>query len=166
MDAATRAQLRLISEIAGLLRQAHIRFWLRGGWALDFLIGRVTRDHGDIDLVARFRQRSRIRHLLEANGYRVVRLADLASIHFSKHGQDIAVAFIWTDEMARTVTPGREFWPWPPFPNRVRVLEGIACRTMSAEALLEEKTHYERYSGRPLRPKDVESIVALRALLS
>ena len=168
MDTDTRIQLALLRELAFLFDRARVRFWLRGGWALDFHAGRITRDHGDIDLVARFRRRSRIRKLLEENGYRVVRLADLASIHFSKRKQDIAVAFIWTDEMARTVTPGREFWPWPDqaFSNARYELDGISCRAMSVESLLEEKENYERYSGRPLREKDVVSIELLRSLLS
>ena len=167
MDKNTRIQLALLREIAQLLGRARVRFWLRGGWALDFHAGRVTRDHGDIDLVARFRRRSRIRKLLEENGYRVVRVADFASIHFSKRGQDVAVAFINTDEMARTITPGREFWPWPDdaFTNRRHTLHGITCRAMSLESLFEEKENYERYSGRPLRAKDLVSIELLRSLL-
>ncbi len=123
---------------------------------------------------ARFRQRSRIRKLLEENGYRVVRLADLASIHLSKRRQDIAGAFIWTDELARTVIPGRESWlaeagmRWPDdaFSNGRHTLSGISCRAMSAASLLEEKENYERYSGRPLREKDLVSIRLLRSLLS
>ena len=51
MDDKATTQLRLIAEIEGVLRSARIRFWLRGGWALDFLIGRITRQHSDIDLV-------------------------------------------------------------------------------------------------------------------
>ena len=168
MDRNTRSQLALLRELTQLLGRARIRFWLRGGWALDFHAGQITRDHGDIDLVARFLQRSRILKLLEENGYRAVRFADLASIHFSKRGQDVAIAFIWTDEMARTVTPGREFWPWPDdaFGNRRHALHGISCRVMSVESLLEEKANFERYSGRPLREKDLVSIELLRSLQS
>ncbi len=167
VDANTSAQIELLREISQLLGQAHIRFWLRGGWALDFHAGRITRAHGDIDLVSRFRNRARIRRLLEGRGYRVERLADLASIHFSKRGQDLSVAFIWTDEMARTVTPGREFWPWPDdaFTDRRYALEGVSCRAMSLESLLEEKMNYERYSGRALREKDVGSITLIKTLL-
>ena len=174
MDSDTQIQLALLRELAVLLDRARVRFWLRGGWALDYHAGRITRDHGDIDLVARFRQRTRIRKLLEENGYRVVRLTALASIQFSKRGQDVGLAFIWTDEMARTVTRGRESWlahrglRWPDdaFRNRYYTLRGIACRAMSVESLLGEKENYERHSGRPLREKDLVSIKLLRSLLS
>ncbi len=164
MDADTRAQLKLISEIADLFRRARFRFWLRGGWALDFLIGEVTRKHSDIDLVTWSRHTGRIRRMLEASGYEVATITDLAAIHFEKEGQDVGIAFIKRDGEGLFVTPGREFWPWPPFPSTPKTLEGIACRTMSAAALLEEKENYEKHSGRPLRPKDRESISALRSL--
>ena len=168
MDSDTQVQLALLSELSALLDHARIRFWLRGGWALDFHAGRITRAHGDIDLVARPRQRSRIRKLFEEHGYRVVRLADFASIHFSKRGQDVQLAFTWKGERARSLTPGREFWPWPDdaFSNRRHALHGIACRAMSLACLLGEKETYERYSGRPLREKDLVSIKLLRSLLS
>ena len=168
MDRNTQIQLALLRELAQLLGRARVRFWLRSGWALEFHAGRIKRDHGDIDLVARIRQRSRIRKLLEENGYRVVRLADLASIHFSKRGQVITLAFIWTDRMARAVGPGREFWPWPydAFSNLLHTLHGIACRAMSVESQLGEKENYERYSGRPLREKDLVSLKLRRSLLS
>ena len=168
MDTNTRIQFRLLTEIERLFRQARIRFWLRGGWALDFLIGRVTRTHSDIDIVTWRRHARRVQRLLEGEGYQIATVTDLAAIHFAKDRQDIGIAFIRKDDQGRTVTPGREFWPWPPspFPLAKKVLDGIACRTMSVEALLEEKENYEQYSGRPLRPKDRESIRALRALRS
>ena len=173
MDRNTRIQLALLRELNRLLDGAHVRFWLRGGWALDFHVGEITRDHGDIDLVARFRQRSRIRKLLEENGYRVVELGDLASIHFSKRGQDVALAFIWSEEMARMATPGHVWlahqglrWPEDAFTNRRYMLRDIACRAMSVQSLLAEKENYERYSGRPLREKDLVSIKLLRSLRS
>ena len=80
MDNQATTQLRLIAEIESVLRSARIRFWLRGGWALDFLIGRVTRQHSDIDLVTWRRHASRIERLLVEAGYRVATVTDLAAI--------------------------------------------------------------------------------------
>ena len=165
MDANTRTQFKLISEIARQCKRARMRFWLRGGWALDFLIGRVTRSHSDIDLVTWRRHAGRIESLLLDAGYEVATITDEAAIHFTKADQDIGIAFIKKDEEGRFVTPGREFWPWPSFPQALRTLDGVACRTMSVEALLEEKVNYEKYSRRAPRPKDLKSIETLRSLL-
>jgi len=52
IDATSARQLHLLGELAELLGGRDVPFWLRGGWALDFLLGAVTRRHADIDLVA------------------------------------------------------------------------------------------------------------------
>jgi hypothetical protein len=44
-------ELAVLGELWALLGRTRIRFWLRGGWALDFHLGRLTRDHADIDVV-------------------------------------------------------------------------------------------------------------------
>jgi serine/threonine-protein kinase len=71
MDRATETQLSLIRELADLLGKAHLRFWLRGGWAVDFLLGEITRRHSDIDLVTWLRHRQRIRRTLLDAGFLV-----------------------------------------------------------------------------------------------
>jgi hypothetical protein len=40
----TARQLTLIRELSRLMGDANIRFWLRGGWALDFLLGASRAD--------------------------------------------------------------------------------------------------------------------------
>jgi hypothetical protein len=41
--------LELISELSSVAGAVCVALWLRGGWAMDFFIGRVSRDHEDID---------------------------------------------------------------------------------------------------------------------
>lgn len=48
----TESQLKLLSEISAICATIECRLWLRGGWAIDFLLGKVTRPHEDIDLIA------------------------------------------------------------------------------------------------------------------
>ena len=40
-----------VLEIVEALNSASMRVWLDGGWGVDALIGRQTRDHDDLDLV-------------------------------------------------------------------------------------------------------------------
>ncbi len=42
---------RDVPEIVDHLNAASVRVWLDGGWGVDALIGRQTRDHDDLDLV-------------------------------------------------------------------------------------------------------------------
>src|SRR5258708_36896510 len=43
------AQLRVIKAVVNALGAAGISAWLFGGWGLDARIGRITREHGDIE---------------------------------------------------------------------------------------------------------------------
>ncbi|MEE1782905.1 hypothetical protein PUR71_08245 [Streptomyces sp. SP17BM10] len=45
-------QRRLIGDVVGIADGVGVEVWLRGGWATDFFLGRVTRDHEDVDWFA------------------------------------------------------------------------------------------------------------------
>jgi hypothetical protein len=49
-----------------------VQVWLRGGWAMDFFLGQVTRDHADIDWDAWIDDAPAITAAQQANGYEVV----------------------------------------------------------------------------------------------
>jgi hypothetical protein len=49
VDATARAQLHTIRRVADVLSAAGISAWLFGGWGLDARIGRITRQHGDVE---------------------------------------------------------------------------------------------------------------------
>ncbi|WP_230010323.1 nucleotidyltransferase domain-containing protein [Microbacterium sp. Bi128] len=42
-------QLAAISEMVDVARSLDSEIWLRGGWAMDFYLGRLTREHLDVD---------------------------------------------------------------------------------------------------------------------
>jgi hypothetical protein len=166
VDAATKTQFSLIRELAGLLAEARIRFWLRGGWALDFRAGRVTRSHKDVDLVTWSRHRHRLRQLLETYGYTTVRL-DEPQVFFQKRRQEVNFVMIERRRDGAIITPPFEDSPWPEgaFSGRPATLLGVTCRAMTLEALLEEKAGYEKRRGVPLRAKDEISLGVLRELV-
>ena len=160
-------QLDLIAEITRLLDQAAIRFWLRGGWALDFHLGRVTREHADIDLVTWLRHRERIRLLLTGHGFSPVPGYAEPQLVLEKRGQEASFLFI-ARQGGAIVVPGYEAWPFRPgsFPLRRKILADVSARVVSPEELLYEKLHHEQWSGKPVRPKDEESIELLRTLVA
>ncbi len=55
--------------VIGLLEADGIRIWLDGGWGVDALLGRQTREHDDLDLVAELGYARRIIELLTDIGY-------------------------------------------------------------------------------------------------
>src|SRR3712207_1118934 len=62
-------QLVLIAELTARLRQAGIAHWLFGGWAVDFLVGEITRPHEDIDLIIWRDDAPSVREVLAPHGY-------------------------------------------------------------------------------------------------
>lgn len=90
---STKIQFDLISKIHNILRPAGIEFWLRGGWAVDFLLGHITRPHSDIDLVTWRRDASQLRHLFEQAGLLFKRDTGI-QYDFSYCEQEISVVFI------------------------------------------------------------------------
>ena len=49
MDQSTEGQLRAIRKVLAVTQSAGIPVWLFGGWGLDARIGRITREHGDVE---------------------------------------------------------------------------------------------------------------------
>jgi lincosamide nucleotidyltransferase A/C/D/E len=61
-----------VVEILDALAERDIDAWLDGGWGVDALLVRQTREHDDLDLVAELRHAERIVEALEGIGYEVV----------------------------------------------------------------------------------------------
>jgi hypothetical protein len=166
----TTAQLAVLREIDALLRNAHIRSWLRGGWALDFLVGRVTREHDDIDLITWRRHERRLRQLFEENGFGVTRHRPGTQIDFEKRGQEVQVAlvlkwggFVWTHPFV-----GQGFQPncaEADLRGPLARLGDIRCRVVSARALLAEMEFFGDVRKLPPRQKDAEAMMLLRELI-
>lgn len=139
-----------------------VRLWLRGGWALDFFLGRVTRAHDDVDFVTWLRHAPRVKATMLALGYRAVPTMP-PHLKFRKRRQEVGIIFV------ERVGPGRvrgmpTDWGWVSgaLLETPRHLGSAVARVVSPAQLLAEKLSYQRNTGRPLRPKDRESIRALR----
>ncbi|HZS30176.1 MAG TPA: hypothetical protein VFA37_02845 [Gaiellaceae bacterium] len=159
-------QLELLRELSAVARRERIRFWLRGGWALDFHLGRVTRAHADIDVVTWERHRARLAGALEAVGLRAEPSPNpKTQLVFTERGEEVSVLLV-VRYGADVVVRGLERFPFPrgAFGDVRRTLGGVTCRVFSAAALLDERERHHLWSGRDLRPKDVESIRLLREL--
>lgn len=70
-----RAHLVVIEEVTTLAATVDIELWLRGGWAVDFTLGRITRSHEDIDWFVMASDLKRLTALLEEQGWMDIRSA-------------------------------------------------------------------------------------------
>lgn len=59
-------------EIATSLSDGSIRYWVAGGWGVDALVGRQTRQHGDLDVVVDEATPDRIADVLKTHGLDLV----------------------------------------------------------------------------------------------
>lgn len=167
----TSRQLDLIREVRDALAAARPPWWLYGGWALDFHLGVVTREHADIEIFVWKRDAEGVRQALIGAGF-----AAPLSLHpdegqpILKAGSGVGATYLFRHENGSVRTPGCwSDWPWhtgafegPP----VRIAD-LEVPAMSAEGLLDMKMNFHKHlHGAPRREKDVADIARLEALIA
>lgn len=160
----TELQLQIINEVNRICEANEIPLWLRGGWAIDFLLGRITRSHEDIDLVSWVSNREVIEEALVGSGFERFPISDRQT-DFRKNGVDIQ--FLYMTLTDGTITPHKlPEWVWraDSLPPEMYRLNGISMRLVSPEQLLEEKQVYEQIGRKP-RDKDQESKRILKKII-
>lgn len=60
-----RKHLQLMEQLSAAAERAGLPLWLGGGWGVDARLGRITRGHGDIDLVVPAERREEFLTMLE-----------------------------------------------------------------------------------------------------
>ncbi|MEU8777362.1 aminoglycoside adenylyltransferase [Streptomyces sp. NPDC048606] len=165
-------QLRLIAETLGIAEALGVPLWLRGGWAMDFFLGEVTRDHEDVDWFARSHDAEALAKALPDHGWRPVPgpPPDL-QLDFAKQGLDSSFTLLDRDAAGRVVVAGGPWAgaPWPEGmldaagPGRIG---GLRCAIVAPRAQIEIKRMMPVWDpSRPRRAKDAEDIARLEAAL-
>ncbi|MEV4410463.1 aminoglycoside adenylyltransferase [Catellatospora sp. NPDC049609] len=172
MSAGQDAQLRAIAEIEQVTRREGIPVWLRGGWAMDFFLGRVTRPHLDVDWFCWAADADRLADVLAGLGFVAYgdNPPDLQR-DFLRDGVDLGVALLGQDAAGRVVVPAGPYAgaPWPDGmlaapPGR---LGDLTCAVISPAAQLEIKKMMPVWvPGMPRRDKDRADIALLQAGLT
>jgi hypothetical protein len=170
MNERAAAQVRLIRAVIQVLGAAGIPAWLFGGWGLDARIGRITREHGDVEFWVESTDAGRSRAVLAGAGATVLATQPPAeSCEFTWHGADFSTAYF-------DRCPGDSFsqprgrwpdWVFPPgsFGDEPGTLDGTPVLAMSVAGMLAMKEQYPRLrNGRPWRQKDIDDIEILRGL--
>lgn len=156
----------MIAEVCAL----GFEVWLRGGWAMDFWLGEVTREHEDVDWFAWSHDADRLTSLLVARGYEALR-ADEQQVDLVRDGEELSFALVARDAAGRVVAAGGP-WAGTPWvegmlssaePGRLR---GLECPVISPEAQIEIKRMTPVWMPeRPRRPKDAEDVARIEAAL-
>jgi len=164
-------QLRLIKEVHELLSFLDIPHWLDGGWALDFLLGEISREHKDIDWLIWKKDALRVRAVLTQHRYCQQTLKHPAE-HIGFYKQQVYVSFTLNElnEQGQVVTSGRwRDWPYPtgalsaPWGQ----LRDLRCPIVSAAAQLDVRQNYHLHpAGAPMRAVDALEIKKLQAYIA
>jgi lincosamide nucleotidyltransferase A/C/D/E len=166
----TRDQLDLIHMITTTLAEGSGRAWLFGGWGLDARIGRVTRDHGDIEFWVDRHDAHHVQRLLRDAGAILLNTQPPEeSAEYDWDGTRFSTAYFDAQSDGTFTTRGRfDDWEFPAgsFPNEPVELEGLAVLAMSVAGMLAMKKQYPNLrNGRPWRDKDVPDVALLRSML-
>jgi hypothetical protein len=171
MGEKTEGQLRVIRDVVAVMRAADISTWLFGGWGLDARIGRITREHNDVEFWVGRVDAERSKAALAGAG---------ATVLMTQPPEE-ACEFIMNDVRFSTAyfdrRPDGSFgqlggrwsdWSLPPgsFSGKPGTLNGMPVPAMSVAGMLAMKEQYPLLrGGRPWRPKDIADIVLLRAMV-
>ncbi|WP_309144168.1 nucleotidyltransferase domain-containing protein [Streptomyces sp. BR123] len=164
-------QLRLIGETVDITKALGVEVWLRGGWAMDFFIGEVTRDHEDIDWFAWAEDAAALTEALMRSGWQPVPGPPSGQqVDFAKEGVESSFALLDRDRYGRVVVAGGpwvgELWPEGMLAGSVGGVGAVRCRIISTGAQIEIKRMTPVWvPGRPRRTKDAEDIARLEAAL-
>jgi hypothetical protein len=71
-----KAGFAAVSAVCSLLSDLTVPYWITGGWAIDLAVGRVTRDHADVDVM-----------LLERDEHALWTDLPQASVQVAGHGR-------------------------------------------------------------------------------
>jgi hypothetical protein len=170
VDQGTEGQLRIIRKVIAATEAADIPAWLFGGWGLDARIGRITREHGDVEFWV---------ERIHAERSRAV-LVEAGATALTTQPPEEACEFMWDDVPFSTAyfdrQPDGSFiqllgrwsdWLFPPgsFGAEPATLDGTPVLAMSASGMLAMKQQYPHLrNGRPWRQKDIGDIEILRGL--
>jgi hypothetical protein len=138
------AQLRTIGWLHTLLSRQGVDYWLFGGWAVDFHVGRVTRDHEDIDLAIWRSDLDHVAELLQHHGWvHAPTPGDEGYTGYERNDVRLELAFLARDEDGTVYTPlaeGRGSWPPRSFGQEHGEVDGITARVVGLASLIEDKS--------------------------
>lgn len=165
-ETQTQEQLDILRELNRIFTRIEGQFWLRGGWAIDFLLGEITRPHEDLDLVTWIDQREALEKSLLDAGYERFPVSGRQT-DFKKGNVDIQFLYLTHSEDGQLIPNGLPEWVWRPdaLQSERHHLGGMEIRVLSPEQLLEEKEVYEQI-GRTPRPKDLNSKEVLKRIIA
>jgi lincosamide nucleotidyltransferase A/C/D/E len=142
-------------ELCESLEAAGVRYWVIGGWGVDALLGRETRPHKDLDILAMRDDLAKLRGMLESQRLTVTKVWK-ESRWIEDLGEPWPTAFVADDSVGRavdvhliSVLPDGTFvqhydnpWPFPEPFNAAGIIAGRTVPCVSVDAQLKMHVGY------------------------
>lgn len=169
-EGQTESQLNILKGISAIFCSLEHEFWIRGGWAIDFLLGKVTRLHDDIDLITWIHHREQLELAMMEYGFERIPVREQfreRQSDFRKDNVEVTLGYITRTNQGNLIMNGLQEWEWnaDSLMAQCFILHGISARVLSPRQLLDEKVVYAQI-GRTARLKDVESKKILQRIIS
>jgi hypothetical protein len=160
-------QIQAIGSLDAALGSARIEYWLFGGWAVDFWVGRVTREHDDIDAAAWRRDYEAIKQALVDVGWRHTPVGnEVVGTRYTWGSAEVEFTFIEARDDGAVVIPTPEHeivWTTEPFGEERGVLNGVGARTIPLELLRSGKQMTREAPDEAAKDRaDVQALAAAR----
>lgn len=165
-------QVQILEELIAVTEAAGIPIWFCGGYALDALEGRVTRQHTDIDFFVRREYQECLRAVLSSAGFTIQAEGPPSAPHFTvfrkmEEWLDCITYERLSDGTLVTDRGEAGVFPWPDnsFPDEPNAtLIGKSVRVISYEAQYVFMGSHQTFDPEtPLRDKDVKALEILSA---
>lgn len=147
--------------IINLLENANIKYWIDGGWGVDILAGKQTRNHRDIDVNFDAQHTEKLLNLLFEYGYKIdtdwkpVRI----ELYSEKYGYlDIHPFILNEDGTSKQADLEGGFYEFEKdfFSNAIFEGKTIPCISLKGQKIF--------HSGYELRDKDKKDIAVLESI--
>ncbi|MFS0752129.1 nucleotidyltransferase domain-containing protein [Oceanobacillus sp. 1P07AA] len=164
-----KEQLIILKDITIISDSLNIDIWLKGGWAIDFLLKKITREHSDIDIVTFVKNREKLeRELIQKDFIPVVVKEPFQNRQSIFLKEDVEVSFGYLDYNSDGDLIMHELpeWVWrkDSLTQEPVIFSNISIKLIHPKQLLEEKLTYSKI-GYPHRQKDEESKKLLRKII-
>ena len=147
-------------RLLDILEQKKIPYWLEGGWGVDAVLGKQTREHRDADIDFDRTRLAELRGALEKEGYRVTTdwlPCRLEMTHDQRGYVDLHPLFIHPDGSAEQAGVQGEVYP---FPREIFSVGQIAGRQIPCISAAGQIEFHKGYDWREKDRADVENLHA------